>query len=120
MIDNPIHQKAQQYKKYNVTLVCRIFEGKESIKEFRNIQDLCKQNSISFLGREYNSRIYNEDCEYITRLPAFHIYKNSVYVGTFYEGENFFQIIESDSIESDNVERTGFFKKILKILKISR
>ena len=111
--DNPIIQKKNRYKNYNISLIVRTFERKDIlVEEYKSIAELCDKNSISFLIREYNSRVYEEDSEYITRLPAFHIYEGAKkrYVGTFYEGTDPLQIINNDT-----VEKISFFKRILNL-----
>ena len=115
MYTNPIHiNKSNKFDNYIVTLVVRVFEGKQTIDSFQDIQELCNQNKIGFVGREYDSRNYEEDCEYITRLPAFHIYdgKYNKWVGTFYEGQNPIEMIET----YNNNSQRSILKLLLKML----
>jgi len=111
---NPIIEKKNRYKNYNISLVVRTFEGKDSLDEFKHIKELCNKYEISFIGREYNSRLYYEDCEHITRLPAFHIYEgpNKRYVGTFYDGTDPFEIINSEGF-CPSIEKIGLIRRII-------
>lgn len=46
----------------------------------------CKQNHIEFILRDFYTGM-PEDCEYVERLPAFHIYYDDEWMMTFYDGK---------------------------------
>jgi hypothetical protein len=52
-------------------------------------------NSISFIIRDYNSSQFEEDCDYITKLPAIHLYMcKKGYLETFYPSDTYQTSIE--------------------------
>ena len=86
---NPIFlQKEQKQKElefnsqFNITFVKdkRYFDN----SVFMFIKNLCEEKNITFLVRNYDSSEFQEDCDYITQLPAFHIYSQKKgYINTF-------------------------------------
>ena len=48
------------------------------------IRDFCKKNNIYFLARTYDMDKYEEDCNYIRRLPAFQVYYDYSWDSTCY------------------------------------
>ena len=78
--------------------------------------------------REYDSWKYNHDCDYITALPAFHLYVHGVYRTTFYPDTRPLQIIldahrEFVVAETQRAERRArkpvreFFRRLAVALK---
>lgn len=61
-------------------------EGKPIQEKLYDVARIyCKENHIEFILRDF----YNgmpEDCEYVERLPAFHIYYEDEWAMTFYNG----------------------------------
>jgi hypothetical protein len=51
---------------------------------FDRVRIFCSQHRINFGIREFNSAAFVQDREYITRLPAFHIYYKDEYEKSFY------------------------------------
>jgi hypothetical protein len=70
--------------KVEAVLECGDDVNLRSIIDMRNF---CKEKQIEFETRLYNSRKNNYDCEFIERLPAFHMYEKKNYVDTFYPGD---------------------------------
>ena len=54
----------------------------------RKIQEFCSLMKIQFQIREFDSRKFSEDRDYITRLPAIQIYTDSEYDITEYPSNN--------------------------------
>ena len=48
------------------------------------LEDVCRQLKIKYTQRVYDSWSYSADRDYITRLPAFHVFENNLRVGTYY------------------------------------
>jgi hypothetical protein len=54
---------------------------------FERIKAFCEENHVVFMARLYQPRKYDEDSEFIERLPAFHVYLDrNLYHDTFYQG----------------------------------
>ena len=51
---------------------------------FDRVRIFCANHRIDFGIREFNSDAFVQDREYITRLPAFHIYYKDEYEKSFY------------------------------------
>ena len=78
-------------------------EGKPIQEKLYDVARIyCKENHIEFILRDFYSGM-PEDCEYVERLPAFHIYYEDEWAMTFYEGNELEsrlqQIIEEVKIE---------------------
>jgi hypothetical protein len=69
---------------------------------YDHVRNYCKRNHIEFVLRDFHSGI-SEDCQYVERLPAFHIYYEEEWVMTFYESieieTRLQQIIEEVQLE---------------------
>ena len=50
--------------------------------------------NMQFLTRPFNSVIYEEDCEYIRKLPAFQIYIRGQHANTVYDIESLKRYLE--------------------------
>ena len=55
---------------------------------YNEVKNLCSHNGIIFTVREYNAQKFEEDCENIRKLPAFHIYRHNQYQATFYSEDD--------------------------------
>lgn len=64
----------------------------------RIIKGYCLRNSIPFTSRLFDSMTHRHDRNYITALPAFHIYNTKLYETTFYANEESLDIID-DCVE---------------------
>lgn len=64
------------------------------------IKSFCRDNKVAFSAREYDAHRYVEDCDYISRMPAFHIYDRSrnLYRGTFFTDNNPIQKIQDEIV----------------------
>ena len=52
------------------------------------VRIFCAEHRIDFGLRVFNSNAFIQDREYITKLPAFHIYYKDEYEKSFYPGED--------------------------------
>ena len=69
---------------------CVYSEGKVLRDEvFDIVRIFCAEHRIAFSLRPFNSDAFAQDREYITKLPAFHIYYKDEYEKSFYPGDNF-------------------------------
>jgi hypothetical protein len=55
---------------------------------FNGIRIFCAEHRIAFSLRPFNSEAFVQDREYITKLPAFHIYYKDEYEKSFYPNED--------------------------------
>ena len=68
---------------------CVYSEGKVLRDEvFDGVRIFCAEHRIAFSLRPFNSDAFAQDREYITKLPAFHIYYKDEYEKSFYPGED--------------------------------
>ena len=68
---------------------CVYSEGKVLRDEvFDGVRIFCATHRIYFGLRIFNSDAFVQDREYITKLPAFHIYYKDEYEKSFYPGED--------------------------------
>jgi hypothetical protein len=86
-IGNPLRSPKTYNKRFTVVYVVKDTENFEFLK-FESIRDLCLRESIGLNIRNFNSSKYNEDQEFIERLPAIHIYKKQNYLATYYMNED--------------------------------
>ena len=111
--------------KYPIIVKCVVDSLSEKIPDILKIRDFAHSMNINFMTREYNSRKYSEDRDYITRLPAFHIYFNGGYRNTFFLNTRPYQIIQElvqeyqEAQERKRVRRTWitFYTEIRAYLK---
>jgi hypothetical protein len=77
--------------------VCYIIGSQEDlhIPIEKTVSKFCKENNLSFGIRKYNNIKYEEDCNYIEALPAFHIYRKNNYDITFYPEEKPIEILQN-------------------------
>ena len=68
----------------SISVVCVI----ENDCEFGQIEKHCSSFKIDFSVRIYDSSRFQEDRNFIAKLPAFHIYENEIYMTTIYQDEN--------------------------------
>ena len=84
-IINPMYCKNDEdskpnYNKFLVTYVVKNIDEEDSAA----FKSYCNNNKISFTIREYSSLEYEEDRDYIAKLPAYHIFYNNEYMDTSY------------------------------------
>ena len=102
---NPIYLKKEEYnselefkKKFTLTLVKKSESSIDNL--YIDLKKFCQMNSISFIVRDYNSSQFEEDCDYITKLPAIHLYMcKKGYLETFYPSDT-----SSDTYQT-NIEK---------------
>lgn len=64
---------------------------------YLSIKEYCKDNSIAFLIRNYDSTNFEEDCINIEKLPAYHMHSHKKgYIKTFYDSDNVVRTIEKE------------------------
>jgi hypothetical protein len=96
-MDNPlakIPELKEQPSKYPITVKCVVSSLSEKIPDILKIREFAQSMNINFTTREYNSKKYSDDRDYILVLPAFHIYMNNGYRNTFYLTTRPYQIIQ--------------------------
>jgi hypothetical protein len=92
------------------------------------VKKFALESGLMYETREYNSWKYNHDCDYVTVLPAFHLYIRESYRVTFYPDTRPLQIIldarrEFVAAEALRVERRSrrpvqaFFRRLAMTLK---
>ncbi len=64
-----------------------------NLRSIIDMRNFCKEKDIHFESRVYNSRKYNIDCEFIERLPAFHLFEKKIYQETFYPSDFAYQLV---------------------------
>ena len=69
------------------------------------IRDFCKKNSLYFLAREYDMEKYEEDCNYIQRLPAFQVYYDYAWDSTCYYPLSAISIAKKLIVEYEQKQR---------------
>ena len=85
MNENPMFNAKEHRKTHlNRFLVVFVVRNIQNLKETTDVRELCISEGIAFKIRDYCSRTYHEDCEYVERLPAFHIYLDKKYEQTLY------------------------------------
>lgn len=99
---NPIFLQKEQTQKelefnsqFNITFVkeYRFYDN----NSFMFIKKFCEEKNISFLVRNYDSSIFQEDCDYISQLPAIHIYSQKKgYLNTFYLSNDIMLLVENE------------------------
>lgn len=83
-----------------VTFVVAAIEDIPREPSFRIVKRFCDENHVAFSAREYNTVKYDEDCHYIAKLPAFHIYgkKHRELWNTTYPDDNPIQKIQDEIV----------------------
>ena len=78
---------------------------------FDRVRIFCAQHRIDFGIREFNSDAFVQDREYITQLPAFHIYYKDEYEKSFYgEDDPTIMILEVlREVRGGKPEKKGWF-----------
>lgn len=81
-----------------------------------DMRNFCREKNIEFETRIYNARKYAIDCDFIERLPAFHIFEKKVYHETFYPSEFAYQLVGEQVAayklrKAEKERRKGRFKR---------
>lgn len=68
--------------------VCYIYDSDEDgpfhNDIFKAVKSICDELNLIFTSRAYNPIKYEEDCQYISSLPCFHVYYNRNCYDTFF------------------------------------
>lgn len=66
--------------------VCAIFYNQTAAEQdmIITIKKWCQENKVPFKAREYDAVRYDEDCHYVARFPAYHIYWNRHHYKTYH------------------------------------
>lgn len=74
-----------------------IYDWRKPIKEevFDNMRIFCSENRIGFIIRAFNAEEIKEDRNEITQLPAYHIYIENEYLGTFFTSETCIEALKN-------------------------
>jgi hypothetical protein len=70
--------------KYPITVKCVVACLSEKNEEILKVREFSHSVNINFVTREYNSKKFSDDRNYVARLPSFHIYVKHGYRNTFY------------------------------------
>lgn len=83
---------------FSVSCIVETSENIESTATFRIVRQFCLQNKVPFSTREYDANRFEEDCDNIIRLPAYHIYayRGTSYIKTVYPNQNVIQKIQNE------------------------
>lgn len=89
---------------------------------FDRVRIFCATHRIDFGIREFNSDAFVQDREYITRLPAFHIYYKDEYEKSFYGEDDPAVIIQEvlRDIRGDKQRKKGWFSFSLSLPSFKR
>jgi hypothetical protein len=87
-----------------------------NLRSIIDMRNYCKEKSIHFESRLHNSRKYNIDCEFIERLPAFHLFEKKIYQETFYPSDFAYQLVGEQIAaykirKAEKERRKGRFKR---------
>jgi hypothetical protein len=95
-MDNPLAKipELKEVSRYPITVKCVVSSLSEKIPDILKIREFAHSMNINFTTREYNSKKYSDDRDYILVLPAFHIYMHNGYRNTFYLTTRPYQIIQ--------------------------
>lgn len=100
-VDQTVQTRIETPFKYpfKVTCVVPYVDELNRYPCFEIVKQFCQANRIAFSAREYNSTRYDEDCHYISRMPAFHFYgKSSELWGTYFTDTNIIQKIQDEIV----------------------
>ena len=128
MLNNPVVEKQREADKerrekeafrhpFVVTCVVPYIEDVKNHPSFRIVKRFCEDNQVPFSSRDYDAKRYDEDCEYIYEMPAFHLYSEHGhhYWDTFFTKDNPIQKIQDEIIrwrkEEEEKERKKQAKK---------
>ena len=98
MSKGPLSSKQQQQQKaLHRMKVCCVIDDNENFIDpvFNVIETHCNDMNIEYDIRPFLSWRNHDDCNNITRLPAFHIYTDGFYQTTFYANDDVIELIES-------------------------
>jgi len=106
-MDNPVAKPVPPNKPevYPITVKCVVDCLSDNNPDIVRFRDYAHSLNINFLTREYDSIKYSEDRDYITRLPAFHIYAKKHYRETFYPNTRPYQIMQN-AVESYKIKQS--------------
>ena len=89
MFMNPVYTKRNQEQSTGLRVTFIVKDTDKLLPvNYNEVKNFCSNNGIIFTVREYNTRKYQEDCENILRLPAFHIYRHNECQATFYSDDD--------------------------------
>ena len=107
MLNNPVNETrdaptpAPFHYPFIVTCVVPFVDELDRHPSFHVVKKFCEENDVQFSCRDYNHIRYEEDCDYISRMPAFHFYftKPREYDSTWFYDENPIQKIQKRILE---------------------
>jgi hypothetical protein len=87
-----------------------------NLRSIIDMRNYCKEKNIHFESRVYNSRRYAIDCEFVERLPAFHLFEKRAYQETFYPSEFAYTLVGEQVAaykirKAEKERRKGRFKR---------
>jgi len=95
-MNNPLHNIVVKIEKklYPITVKYVVDDLSDTNRDIQDLRDYSHRLNITFITREYNSFKYSDDRYNIERLPAFHIYVNSILKKTFYPNTDPYKVID--------------------------
>ena len=87
-----------------------------NLRAIIDMRNFCKEKNIAFETRLYNSRKYQIDCEFVERLPAFHLFEKKIYQESFYPSEFAYHLVAEQVAaykirKAEKERRKGRFKR---------
>jgi hypothetical protein len=122
---NPIYvEKEKDVNALNFTLTL-VKKPDSSIDNlYIDVKKFCEMKSMSFTVRDFNSTIFEEDCDYIRQLPALHLYmRKKGHIETFYPSDtyqtNIVKLIEKTEYEEEQkkLKKKSVFSYLIRLLK---
>lgn len=102
--------------------ICCVMDpgDEENHPVLKKVRDFCTETQIPFYSRSYNPTKFDEDCHFISYLPAFHVYDKRGYKDTFFPKDRPIQIIQSLILEWKEEERKKAEKAAARRQKVAR
>lgn len=124
MLNNPVVEQQREAEKerreqeafrhpFVVTCVVPYMEDIKRCTAFGIVKKFCEENQVPFSAREYDYRRYEEDCDHISEMPAFHMYSENGkhYWDTFFIKDNPYQKIREEIMYWQEQEQKRIEKK---------
>jgi hypothetical protein len=125
--DNPlVHKstiKVTEKVRYPIRIYCIVRDLSDTRDELiQEIREHTQNSGAMFMTRIYDSKKFSEDCNFIERLPAFHVYRNYSYIKTFYPNTRPLQHINESidayiqKLETKKRQSARWNKRVLSIV----
>ncbi len=87
--------KGKLLSKIKICAIYPIEQNDKIIEKINLVNEYCFENSINFTKRVFDSYNYTDDRDYISRLPAYHIYRKYDIIETVYTKAEIISTIEN-------------------------